>query len=328
MEPYSLNTLLMVFGGGIIGVALGGLWAVIICALIGLLGIAIIMAGGTEFVLMQVAFGPIFGPHVGGFGAGLAAAAYAVARKNHPSGAAKDILTPLLHTSWDVMVFGGLFSVASHLLLQVVAATPILNQTDGIAFVLITMTLLVRLVWLKEMPWGNAASIKEHGLMNTKGYSISWAGWQSPWGLNIPMNFGAAIFSASIAYGLKTQLDPMAAAGQISGTAAFVAPLLIGWCLAIFILTALQLGTGKLQQVPIVHCPSIIGAWVFLYTGSILAAGIAGIFAGIVQEYSARVFYNHGSSHIDPPALSIGICTFLVNIIMKPEFLNMAALFQ
>ncbi len=120
----------------------------------------------------------------------------------------------------------------------------------------------------------------------------------------------------------------MVAAGQISALGGFIAPLLVGWCTAILILMALQLGTGKIQQVPIMHCPSIIGAWVFMYTGSILAAGIAGLIAGVVQEISARVIYNHGTAHIDPPATAIMICTFLVNIIMKPEFLNLAALFN
>lgn len=328
MEPYSLNTILMVFGGGIVGTALGGLWAVVFCALFGLIGIGVILSGGTDFVLSQIAFGPIFGPHVGGFGAGLAAATYAVWRKNHPSGAAKDILTPLLHTSWDVLLFGGVYSVASHLALQLVGKVPLLNQTDGIAFVLIGGTLLTKLIFLRELPWGQKDSIQKHGLMGTDNHAISWAGWQSPWGLLLPMNFGAGIFSAALAWGIKIQLDPMVAAGQISALGGFIAPLLVGWCTAILILMALQLGTGKIQQVPIMHCPSIIGAWVFMYTGSILAAGIAGLIAGVVQEISARVIYNHGTAHIDPPATAIMICTFLVNIIMKPEFLNLAALFN
>jgi hypothetical protein len=74
---------------------------------------------------------------------------------------------------------------------------------------------------------------------------------------------------------------------------------------------------------------AIIGAWTFMHTGSILAAGVAGVIAGWVQEMvGARMFYNHGSSHIDPPATAIMVCTWLVNIIMKPEFLNMASLFK
>ena len=113
MEPFSLNTILMVFGGGIVGTALGGLWAIILCALLGLIGCGILLTGGSDFVLAQIAFGPIFGPHTGGFGAGLMAGCYAVWKKNHPGGSAKDILSPLLHTSGDVLVVGGLLSVAA-----------------------------------------------------------------------------------------------------------------------------------------------------------------------------------------------------------------------
>jgi hypothetical protein len=329
MEPYSLNTILIVFGGGVIGTALGGLWAIIICALIALIGCGILLCGGSDFVLAQIAFGSIFGPHVGGFAAPLVAGCYAVMRKKHPGGSAKDILTPLLHAGGDTLLVGGFAAVAAHLLLPLLAKIPVLNQTDLVALDLTIITLLARFVFLKEMPLGNAESIKKHGLFGTDNYTISWAGWQSPMSLNVPLSFGMGLLSAGLAWGLKNQLDPLAAAGKVSALGAFLAPLVIGWVVAILILTPLLVSTGKIQQVPIMHCMAIIGAWTFMHTGSILAAGVAGVIAGWVQEMvGARMFYNHGSSHIDPPATAIMVCTWLVNIIMKPEFLNMASLFK
>jgi hypothetical protein len=328
MEPYSLNTLLIVFGGGVIGTALGGLWAILICALIGLIGCGVLLAGGSDFVLAQIAFGPVFGPHVGGFGAGLMAGCYAVWRKNHPGGSAKDILSPLLHTSGDVLVMGGVLSVMAHLLLQVVVKIPIVNQSDGVAVTLVLMTFLTRAVFLKEGPLGQSTSIKEHGLFGTNNYAISWAGWQSPMAKNIPMSFGMGLLSAGLAWGFKMQLDPLVEAGTISGLGGFLAPLVIGWILCILILFPLLVSTGTIQQMPIMHCMAIIAGWAFMHTGSILVGGIAAVIAGMVQELSARLFYNHGTSHIDPPAVAIAICTLLINIIMKPEFLNLAALFK
>ncbi len=328
MDPFSLNTLLIVFGGGVIGAALGGLWAIILCAIFGLLGIAMLMVGGSDFLLLQVAFGPVFGPHVGGFGAGLVAGSYAVWRGKHPSGAAKDILTPLLHAGGDTLLVGGVASVMAHLLLQVLAKVPLLGQSDLVAVDLFIMMILARLIFHKEGPLGNMQSIKENGLLNTKDYTLSWAGWQSPMKVNIPIGIGAGILSAALAMGVKTAVDPFVAAGTISGTAGFVAPLVAGWCVAIILLIPLLCTEGKIQQMPIMHCFSIIGAWAFMYTGSILAAAVAGMIAGIVQELSARVFYNHGSTHIDPPAVGIMICTFLMSFLMKPEFLNLAALFK
>ncbi len=328
MEPYSLNTILMVFGGGIVGTALGGLWAIILCALLALVGIGVLLSGGSDFVLAQIAFGPIFGPHTGGFGAGLMAGCYAVWKKNHPGGSGKDILSPLLHTSGDVLVMGGVLSVAAHLLLQVIVKIPILNQSNGIAIALTVMALLTRFVFLKEGPFGQASSIKEHGLLGTNNYAISWAGWQSPMAKNIPMSFGMGLLSAGMAWGLKMQLDPLVAAGQVSGLGGFLAPLVIGWVFCILVLFPLLVSTGTIQQMPIMHCMAIIAAWTFMHTGSILAGGIAAIIAGMVQELSARLFYNHASTHVDPPAMAIAICTLLVNLLMKPEFLNLAALFH
>jgi hypothetical protein len=38
-------------GGGIVGTALGGLWAIILCALLALVGIGVLLSGGSDFVL-------------------------------------------------------------------------------------------------------------------------------------------------------------------------------------------------------------------------------------------------------------------------------------
>ncbi|GEM_PF-2806103 len=90
MEPFSIQTLVMCFAGGIVGGALGGLFSFIICGLMVMAGCLVIMASGSDFILLQVGLGPIFGPHVGGFASGVAAATYAAAvKKNHPGGAAK-----------------------------------------------------------------------------------------------------------------------------------------------------------------------------------------------------------------------------------------------
>lgn len=325
MEPWSAMTLLMVFGGGIAGAAFGALWAVILCALIVFAGCLIVLSGGSDFILLQVGLGPIFGPHVGGFGAGLIAAAYAVGvKKNHPGGSAKDILSPLVDTSWDVLLVGGIASLAAHALLQILGKIPIVNQTDTIALNLFILTILARFLFLKEGPFGSSESIKQHGILGTANYSISWAGWQSPWSKLLIQAFGLGTLSVGLAYGTKSMLDPLAAAGKISAAGAFVVPLIIGWSIALLSLIALMLGTGSLQKVPVWHCPAIISALTFLMTGSVVAGVIAGVLAAIVQEFVARLFYNHGSTHIDPPATAILFCTLCINLLFKPEFMNLA----
>lgn len=317
MEPWSLNTLLLVFGGGIVGAAFGGLWSVIVCALLILVGSAIVLAGGSDFLLMQVAIGPIFGPHVGGFAVGLGCAAYAQGvAKNHPGGSAKDILSPLLDTSWDVMLVGGILAIFGHALLQVVVQVPILNKADALAVVVVASNALSRLLFLREWPWGNMESIKKHGYLNTDNCSISWVPWQAVPSRYIVFGLGMGIMSGALALGLKDALAPMAAKGTVSAAAAFVIPYITGWVFAIFSLTPLNLATGSIQKVPVAHNFAIWGALTAMHTGNLLLAGIAGIAAGFVQELMARMLYNHGSSHIDPPAAAIAIGSLLLNLIL------------
>jgi hypothetical protein len=324
MEPWSATTLLFVFGGGIAGAAFGALWGVILCALIVFAGCIIVMSGGSDFILLQVGLGPVFGPHVGGFGAGLAAAAYAAGiKKNHPGGAAKDILSPLVDTSWDVLFVGGAYSLIAHAFLQLEGKIPIINQTDMIACNLLILGLIVRFICFKQGIFGSSESIKTNGLFGTANYSISWAGWQSPWGRLLILAFGWGALSVGLCMVIKPVLDPMAAAGKISAAGAFVVPLIIGWAIAILNLICLQCASGSIQKVPIWHCQAILAALAFLMTGSPVIGVIAGVLAAVLQEFCARLFYNHASTHIDPPATAICFGTLILNLLFKPEFLNL-----
>ena len=59
---------------GVLGAAMGAVPVFIFTGLLAILGVAAASGGGPE--LLQVAFGPVLGPHVS-FGGGVAAAAYA-----------------------------------------------------------------------------------------------------------------------------------------------------------------------------------------------------------------------------------------------------------
>lgn len=329
MEGWSLSTLLMVFGGGILGTAFGGLWAIIMCGLIVFAGCLVVVAGGSDFLLLQVGLGPIFGPHVGGFAAGAAAVCYSVGvKKNHPTGSAKDILSPLIDTSWDVLVVGGVAALFGHALLQVEMMIPIVNQFEPVALSVTITCMLARYFFLKEGPFGNRDSIKQHGLLGTNNYAISWCAWQATPAKIATLGLGAAILSTAVAAGLKQHLDPMAAKGVISGTAAFVVPLIIGWAFALVHAMALQLGTGSIQKIPIWHAQALLAALAYLLTGSFIAGVIGGVLGAFLQELAARLTYNHGSSHIDPPVTAMAIGVLILNILFKPQFLNLAALFK
>jgi hypothetical protein len=198
VNPWSVSTLLLVFGGGVVGAAFGALWSIILCAFIVLIGCGVILAGGSDFLLLQVGLGPIFGPMTGGFTAGLAAATYAAYKKKHSGGSAKDILSPLIDTSWDVMVVGGIVAVIGWILYKLAIKVPILNQADGGAIAVCVSAWITRLVFFHEGPLGNAKSIAKIGWLKTDNYSISWAPWQAIPSRHITLGLGVGLLSGRL----------------------------------------------------------------------------------------------------------------------------------
>jgi len=330
MDPWSLTTILITFGGGVMGTAFGGLFSIVLCALLALVGCVMIMMGGSDFLLFQVALGPVFGPHVGGFGAGLCAAAYAAGvKKNHPGGSAKDILSPLVDTSWDVLAMGGVFAVFAHILAQGIAQVPILNQSDTLAMNLVLTCVIARFIFFKgEMPWGQKESIQKYGLLGTDNGNLSWMPWQSKPARLLMLGIGMGTLSPGLAMMIQQQLAPMVAAGTISAADSFTVCLIMGWTLGIIALIPLNLGQGSVQKVPITHCIAELSAVAFLLTGSFIFAAIIGIVAAFWEELWARLIWNHGSTHIDPPATAIAFGVMILSLLLKPEFLNLAQFFK
>jgi hypothetical protein len=311
----SVNTLLLCFGGGIVGAALGGLFSFVICGLLVLAGCFVVLNGGSEFLLLQAGLGPIFGPQAGGFAAGTAAVAYAAGvRKNLPSASGKDILSPLIGTSWDVLLVGGLTAVIGHLLVQLFGQIPIVKQADCIALSVIATQVAARLLFQREMPWGNRASIREHGYLGTNSGSLSWVPWMAEPGRLIVFSLGVGLLSGAIAMGTKTVLDPMLAKGLVSASGAFVVPLILAWGIAAVSLVGLELGAGEVQKFPVWHCQAVLSALAFLLFGSLAAAAVVGVLAGLLQEMAARMMWNHGATHIDPPAGAIAVGTLILNL--------------
>ena len=61
---FSTLALLLAAGGGFFAAAIGALHSFIFTGFMVVSGTAIIVAGGTSDFLTNVAFGPVFGPHV------------------------------------------------------------------------------------------------------------------------------------------------------------------------------------------------------------------------------------------------------------------------
>lgn len=329
MEQWSMNAILLAFGGGIFGASLGALWSFCLCGFLTIAGCLVVLSGGSDFLLLQVGLGPIFGPHTGGFVAGIVAATYAAGlRKNHPTGDAKDILSGLVDTSWDVPLVGGFAAVLGLIMIPILAQIPILNQSDLLALSIIINIWLARLIFQGEMPWGKKSSIKQHGWIGTNNRALSWVPWMAVPSRLAVIGAGVGLLSGGIALGFEQHLRPMVEAGQVAEKTAFIAPLIFGWGLSAFMLTMLQLGDGSRQKTPVTHCMAIIGALGYLYTHSLLVAGLSGLLAAFIQEFCARMFYNHGSNHLDPPAAGITVSTLLMSLLFKTQYLGLSLLFK
>ncbi len=312
MEPFGVGTLILCFGGGIVGAALGGLFSFVLCGIIVLSGCLVLLQGGSDFLLLQVGLGPIFGPHVGGFAAGVAGATYAAAIKKSMPGGGKDILSPLMPQSWDVLLVGGIFAVIGHLIVQAFGKVPFVQDFDIIALSVATTAILCRLIFMKEMPWGNAASIKEKGFLKGN-LDLAWLPWTHPLPKMLLFGLGAGLFSTALAIGAQGAMQPLVDKGVIPAGTAFVVPLILGWAVGAVSLIALQLGTGAIQQVPVWHAQAILSAMAYLYFGSFGVVVVVALLATLLQEFMARVFWYHGSNHIDPPACCIALGTFILN---------------
>ena len=310
MDPLSLNTLLLCFGGGIVGGILGGLMSFILCGLFVFAGCMIVLAGGSDFMISYIGFGPIWGPHVGGFAAGVAASTYAAGiRQNHPTEAAKDILASLMPTSWDVYLVGGVFAVFGHLFNY--GLGQFLSGQDTIAITVATSGIVARLIFQKEGPLGDAASIKKHGLFGTDNLAISWVPWMLPFSRMIMFAIGVGALSGGVAYGV----GHWAAANGIDIAKVQVVQVVFCWAVAAISLISLQLCRDAAQQVPIWHCQSILAGIAFVKFGNIPAAIAAAVMGALLQELGARLFWNHGSNHVDPPAVGIALGTCILGFL-------------
>ena len=102
----------------------------------------------------------------------------------------------------------------------------------------------------------------------------------------------------------------------------------MGWAFAAITLMIMNFATGSIQKAPVIHAIAYCAALAFLFTGSLVIAGIAGILSAFLQELSALMFYNHGNNHFDPPAVTVMFGSFILAMLFKPEFLNLASYFK
>jgi hypothetical protein len=275
------------FGGGMWGAAVGAVPAFIFTGVLAMLGAAAAAAGHKE--LIDVAFGPVFGPHVS-FGGGVAAVAYAAARGRASTG--RDIGAPLMNLrSVDVLFVGGIFGVAGVLLNSGMAKVGVANWTDSIALTVILSNMAARLIWGKTSLFGTVKG--PEGKRFLPDDSATWLPWQQN-------------FTHVLAIGLAVGL----AGSYLAVRGVSVAADALAFGIATSVLLFLIMG----QKVPVTHHIALPAALGVLHGAGFVGGVACGMAGAVIGEIGSRVFLIHGDTHIDPPAVGIAAVVFLLKV--------------
>lgn len=330
MASWSFSTFLIVFCSGVIGTCLGTLWSILLCSILVVAGICVAMAGGSPFLLTTVALGPFFSPALGGFAVPIVSSVYsAYVRKNHPTGNGKDIMAPLMQTSWDVLAVGGVTACINWTLFNLFNMVPVLNQCDVLSLVIVISSLLARVLFAKETVFGDKDSIEQFGLLGTNHGEIAWQPSQSK---DFPRSLVfagcAGIVSGGVALAILDAAKPLISAGTMTTTVGNVCAEMACWGFAVLSLLPQFFATPRFNHTPSWHAMCVCAALATMYTSNLAVGAVVGMGTWLVQELMARLIVNHANkSYCDPPASAVAVCIFIVNMLFSPAFLNLGSIF-
>ena len=346
-----LALLIAAFAGGAFGAAIGALPAFCFTGFMVLVGEAgnILGVSGLEGTAMEgaglaisgggvtgnIAFGPVFGPHVA-FAGGVAAAAYAAKSDGMPEPddgefhPAKDIAFAL-GTRPDILAVGGVFGILGVAFRWTSQATLVL-PVDPPAVGVIGTAIVARLVFgypligspggdglLDMTPFENGTkrAATDGGEVQTDGGSAEsyrlavepWLPHQYKWTHVAMLGLVAGILGGYIAL--------------ITGSA------VLAFGVSAASLTFLNLGVARF---PVTHHMTLPGSFLALMLATpasetsaslagfsdpvaLLGAGAVGVLGALLGELVQRIFYAHSDTHFDPPAASIIMTTLLLGIL-------------
>ena len=300
---FSLVYLFAAFGGGLFGAAIGGQPAFIFTGFMVLVGVATGLTGGEYDFLTNVAFGPVFGPHIA-FAGGVAAVAFAARRGQVDSG--RDIAAPMAGIGDPMpLIVGGLFGMGGYVVQVVLASVLVAGTTaltDSVALTVAISAVVVRLMFGKSGPFGTVATeAEERGRFFPGGKQV-WVIHQQGWVQASVLGVGSGLLSAWIITSVPA--SQVAAATTLTFGISAVSLLL------------LQFGLNG----PVTHhmtLPAAVAAAAVVGAGgpaigALLAAVAAGVLGAVLGEVTSRLFLIHGDTHVDPPAFAIFMVTSVV----------------
>lgn len=286
---FSLEMLILSFGGGVFGAAIGGLPSFVLCGVCATIGLAVFWATGEDTFLNLTAWGPLLGPHIA-FAGGVAAAAYAAKAGKLKSGG-KDIVSSLMGlNSPDVLVVGGIFGSLGYVFSWLVGKLPAIGGfpfTNGPAASIIITAFLVRLLFGKTGLFGKVHEGHNRWLPSDV---AAWIPWQSK-----PLQ----LILIAVGWGL-----PIAFFNRVM-------PELFTLGFALAAVALIFLGTGS--QFPVFHHVGISAGMATIASGGNIWWGLAfALLAAFMGEFFAVMFVCHADTHIDPPAFAVVVCWILI----------------
>lgn len=292
----NIFALIAAFGGGVIGAYMGALPAFILTGIVAMVGAGAAMAGGTDMLVGFVAFGSYLGPHVA-FAGGVAAAAYAGKKKKLGSGT--DILSSLNGLSDPMtLIVGGVFGIFGFLVHYLVGAVLHLN-TDLPGITVIISAIVVRFVF------GTSGLIGKAGAGEKREYFTGGNGMIC----NILLGLG---LGTAVGFVYQT----LATSGASAAVLGSYPILCFGIAAASLIFTQTGFAT------PATHHIALISALAVASSGNPIMGIVFGILTSLFGDFAGKTFNSHCDTHIDPPALTIFIFTFIVNILFGTGFFS------
>ncbi|AZZ39892.1 hypothetical protein [Acidipropionibacterium jensenii] len=339
--------LLAAIAGGAVGAAIGGNYAFVMTGFMVLVSWGIFAATGNTFGFDFLAFGPFFGPYVA-FAGGVAGAIYATYKGYMTDG--KDVNSPLAGLGKpDVLMVGSLFGVFGYLVQIGISYIPWFGKhTDSVALTVLISGLAAR--WMfggvkkqqlftgsmhnPELFHEDASSFPAKIKPGPNGRWLEWQEKPSQL-ITIGSLFGIFAGAASIflaanvgAYLTSRGLPNHLAAANANSFAFGISAIII-----LFLITNRNMpvqhhvtniaGLAAVQFFPLLMGSTFASfkwtatstwdshTWLMVVVALIIAA-VAGIVAAVLAELAARLWYNRGTSHIDPPAAAIWISNTLV----------------
>ncbi|WP_227379765.1 hypothetical protein [Haladaptatus halobius] len=311
--------------GGAFGASVGALPSFVFTGFVVLLGegLNVLSGEGTEFnqlsgadlasgVATTIGFGPVTGPHVA-FAGGVAATAYAGWRyeEMEPEGwdyhFGKNILYAF-GTKPDILAVGAIFGILGMLIARFSSALAL--PYDGIALSVFATAVIARVAFDYPIFGSPAGSgYFDMGPFEREEMRGDGSGRLAvePW---LPQQYK---WSGVTAIGLV--------GGALGGwTWIMTGSIFMAYGISAASLLFLNLGVEKF---PVTHHITLGGSTFAVVaagmTGSELIVMIAAIGGGVIGallgEVTQRIFYAHSGTHVDPPAMSITIYTFVIGVL-------------